>query len=84
MPHRDLKPSNILVQPNGVLKLVDFDAVLRLRDRRVTHHDIGTFGYSAPEVLSGATDLDVRADIFALGRVFSCMYVRGPPPAERV
>ena len=23
--HRDLKPSNILVQPNGVLKLVDFD-----------------------------------------------------------
>jgi hypothetical protein len=75
--HRDLKPSNVLVQPNGVLKLVDFDAVLRLRDRRVTHHDIGTFGYSAPEVLSGATDLDMRADIFALGRVFSYLYYGG-------
>jgi hypothetical protein len=75
--HRDLKPSNILVQPNGVLKVVDFDSVLRLRDRRVSHHDIGTFGYSAPEVLSGTTDLDVRADIFALGRVFSYLYYGG-------
>lgn len=72
--HRDLKPPNILVEPNGTLKLVDFDAVLRLGDRSVTHHEVGTFGYSAPEILNGVADPDVRADIFALGRVFSYLY----------
>ena len=72
--HRDLKPSNILVQPDGTLRLVDFDAVLRLTDRRISHQDVGTFGYSAPEVLDGAGDADVRADIFALARVFAYLY----------
>lgn len=71
--HRDLKPSNIVVDAAGRLRLVDFDSVLRLGDRRI-HHDIGTFGYSAPEVLEGAADPDVRADIFALGRVFSYLF----------
>jgi tRNA A-37 threonylcarbamoyl transferase component Bud32 len=72
--HRDLKPSNIIVDTSGRLRLVDFDSVLRLGDRRISHHDVGTFGYSAPEVLEGAVDPDVRADIFALGRVFSYLY----------
>jgi tRNA A-37 threonylcarbamoyl transferase component Bud32 len=75
--HRDLKPANILVQPSGALKLVDFDSVLRLGDRRIAHQDLGTFGYSAPEVLNGVGDPDVRADIFALGRVFSYLYYGG-------
>jgi hypothetical protein len=75
--HRDLKPSNILVQPGGRMKLVDFDSVLRLGDRRVSHHDIGTFGYSAPEVLNASGDSDKRADIFALGRVVSYLYYGG-------
>jgi serine/threonine protein kinase len=56
----------MLVQPNGVLKLVDFDSVLRLGDRRISHHEIGTFGYAAPEIMNGAVDPDVRADIFAM------------------
>lgn len=74
MVHRDLKPGNILVQPDGTLRLVDFDSVLRLSDRRISHQDVGTFGYSAPEVLNGAGDADVRADIFALARVFAYLY----------
>lgn len=72
--HRDIKPGNILMTEDGTLKLVDFDAVLRLEDRRVVHREVGTFGYSAPEVLNGAGDPEVRADIFALGRVFSHVY----------
>jgi serine/threonine protein kinase len=71
--HRDIKPSNILVEPNGGLTLVDFDAVLRLGDRQVTHQGMGTFGYSAPEVLNGS-DPDVSADVFAMGRVFSYLF----------
>jgi tRNA A-37 threonylcarbamoyl transferase component Bud32 len=75
--HRDLKPSNILVHADGTMKLVDFDSVLRLGDRRVSHRDIGTFGYSAPEVLNATSDPDMRADIFALGRVVSYLYYGG-------
>ena len=74
MVHRDLKPSNILVQADSTLRLVDFDSVLRLSDRRISHQDVGTFGYSAPEVLNGAGEADVRADIFALARVFAYLY----------
>ena len=76
--HRDLKPENVLVQPAGheglSLKILDFGLAKfgptesGVTATALTHAGmiVGTFGYMAPEQLSGAP-VDTRTDIFAIG-----------------
>ncbi len=75
--HLDLKSSNILVREvDGLpfIKVIDF-GIARLADDEdaiVTQsmdsrESIGTLEFMAPEQLSGARQLDTRADIYALG-----------------
>jgi serine/threonine-protein kinase len=69
--HRDIKPANIVVEPDGVIKVMDF-GIARLAQRKegVTQAGlvIGTPEYMSPEQLLG-DDLDGRADIYAAGVV---------------
>lgn len=53
--HRDLKPSNVLVTDEGPV-LIDFGIAQGLDDARMTSSGLvmGTPGYLAPELLSGA------------------------------
>lgn len=68
--HRDLKPSNVLIA-DDTPKIVDFglaggqmiDSVTRSCDI------IGSLPYMPEEQLYGLSHLDVRSDIFALGRM---------------
>lgn len=67
--HRDIKPSNLMVDKDGVLKVVDFGiARTSGRDLTVTGKMVGTPAYMAPEQLQG-DGVDHRSDIFALGLV---------------
>ena len=79
--HRDIKPANIVVEPNGVLKVMDF-GIARLAQRKegVTQAGlvIGTPEYMSPEQLLG-DDLDGRADMYAAGVVlYECLTGRTP------
>lgn len=56
--HLDIKPSNILIQNDKVLKLTDF-----------AHTSYGTQGYRSPEQVRRYNTLDVRSDIFSVGKV---------------
>jgi len=68
--HRDLKPSNVFLTPHGI-KLLDFGLARSFEGvtaERVTQTGIfvGTPGYMAPELFSGAEPA-LTADLFAAG-----------------
>jgi len=83
--HRDLKPANVLINDEGLLKIVDFGvaAAQREGDTQLTKtgYVIGSPKYMAPEQILGRK-VDERADIYALGVILYEM-LTGVPPYSR-
>ncbi len=74
--HRDLKPSNVMVCKLGLqhdfVKVLDFGLAKFVGPVDVTQLTMegtaaGTPGYMAPEIALGRADVDVRADVYAVG-----------------
>jgi serine/threonine-protein kinase len=69
--HRDVKPKNIMINMDGVVKLADMGLARETSDVKAAEDEKGkAFGtpyYIAPEQIRGLTDIDGRADIYALG-----------------
>ena len=65
--HRDIKPSNVIINDDGKVHLVDFDAS-RLFNKSQSRDTelLGTETYAAPEQY-GFLQSDERTDIYALG-----------------
>jgi serine/threonine protein kinase/Flp pilus assembly protein TadD len=68
--HRDLKPQNIMVDNEGLAKIMDFGIARSLRTAGMTTEGmiIGTPEYMAPEQVEGQ-EADQRTDIYALGAI---------------
>jgi len=79
--HRDLKPSNIMIDRQGVAKVLDFGIAREMKDSytRVTGQQTsGTLPYMSPEQLRGK-NADPEMDIYALGAVcYECLSGRTP------
>jgi HEAT repeat protein/tRNA A-37 threonylcarbamoyl transferase component Bud32 len=83
--HRDLKPANVLLDDEGLLKVVDFGvaAAQREGDTQLTKTGfvIGSPKYMAPEQILGKK-ADERVDIYSLGVILYEM-LTGEPPYHR-
>ena len=70
--HRDIKPSNVLIDIEGRVKVADF-GLAKLSDKTKnsgltqTGMAMGTPDFVAPEALMHGSDVDGRADIYAVG-----------------
>lgn len=81
--HRDIKDSNVIIDNEGKVYLIDFDAskmVIKGRNRDTDL--IGTEEYAAPEQY-GFGQSDQRTDIYALGILINKM-LTGKFPSETV
>jgi eukaryotic-like serine/threonine-protein kinase len=83
--HRDLKPANVLINNEGLLKIVDFGvaAAHREGDTQLTKtgYVIGSPKYMAPEQILGRK-VDERADVYAIGVIMYEMFTGVPPYAR--
>lgn len=84
--HRDIKPENIIVSSVGEAKLTDMGLAMDNQSqgrRRITRTGIamGTPFYLSPEQIEGKSQIDIRADIYALGATAYEM-VTGRPPFD--
>ena len=80
--HRDIKPHNIFLDAQGRPKLGDFGLARQAQgaDRMtMTGVGMGTPAYMAPEQAQGLADIDIRADIHALGGTLYTLLTGKPP-----
>ena len=77
--HRDIKSANIIVEPSGIVKILDFglakalprsvtDPAVERTFESTTGHFFGTLHFLSPEQARGGT-ADVRSDLFSVGVV---------------
>ena len=72
MLHQDLKPENIMIDRNGVVKIIDFGSVkiagiaeITPLDHQQSDQVVGTLNYTAPEYHLGQRGT-VKSDLFSL------------------
>jgi len=79
--HRDIKPQNLVVEPDGILKIVDFGLAAEA-EGAFAGGRLGTPHYMSPEVCRGELATPA-SDVYALGICLFHMLTGQPPFAGR-
>lgn len=80
--HRDIKPENIVINKDGRVVLIDFNAARKISSASKDTVIMGTVGYASPEQL-GVAQSDARTDIYAVGVLLNVM-ITGKHPSKQL
>lgn len=80
--HRDIKPENIMINNDGIVKIIDFDIsrIVNLEKGEDTTL-LGTKNYASPEQF-GFAQTDKRSDIYSIGVLLNYILVKKLPKDE--
>lgn len=79
--HRDIKPSNIIIEKNGHVNLIDFNAARHVNaDKNEDTRMLGTVYFAAPEQF-GFGQSDERTDIYGLRATINYIMTGDKPGA---
>lgn len=79
--HRDIKPSNIIIEKNGHVNLIDFNAARHVNaDKNEDTRMLGTVYFAAPEQF-GFGQSDERTDIYGSGATINYIMTGDKPGA---
>lgn len=78
--HRDIKPTNLLINKEGMVKLLDFGVARIFAERQLTQTNavVGTAEYLSPEQAAGKP-VTRRSDLYSLGIVLYTMITGRTP-----
>ena len=76
--HRDLKPENVLIEGEGLVKVIDFGTAMSFNPEKGMNNILGTPYYMAPEIFNQSS-YDEKCDIWSLGVILFCMLTGQPP-----
>lgn len=81
--HRDLKPANMMINRQGILKIMDFGLAMKVQENisnnnSATNLIAGTPRYMAPEQFFN-WNLDERTDIYSIGIILYALFTGTPP-----
>lgn len=84
--HRDLKPSNMIINRQGILKIMDFGLAMQVKNEQgqqvsgeSSGQIMGTPRFMAPEQFSLKGEFDVRTDIYSMGVIMFTLFNGSPP-----
>lgn len=86
--HRDLKPANMIINRQGIVKIMDFGLAMQVQtqnqplsqsDTYSGNYLAGTPRFMAPEQFSINAELDERTDIYSIGVIMFTLF-NGEPP----
>ncbi len=86
--HRDIKPANLLVNAQGVVKVLDMGLALATDEKKASltlaydEKVLGTADYLAPEQAIDSHRVDPRADLYSLGCTLYYLLTGHPPFPE--
>jgi serine/threonine protein kinase len=81
--HRDIKPSNVMIDREGIVKILDLGLARFFEDEGdvlTMGAVLGSADYIAPEQAADSHTVDIRADIYSLGATFWFAITGDRPP----
>jgi len=79
--HRDIKPSNIIIDNNGIVKIMDFGIAMHISSESHKKEGLNAYTtqYASPEQISLSSEIDHRCDVYAAGTVLYEMFTKQIP-----